>query len=487
MKELVSYLKQITDLEYMINILSWDLRISTPENAKDDLIKLVTDLEEKLFKLQTSNEYKSLLAKAIRSKEYDCLSEAEKRYIENLSIAYFENEVIPVEFIAEYSSLRKKSTEVWSKAKAQNDYNLFKPYLSNIIEMTKKYYSYLSDGKDDLYNTMLDSYERGMSKEIIDPLFNELKTYLIELIKRTKSNNKVIEINYTEDELLECAKFLLDYIGFDLNRGHVSIYHHGFTNKMSKDDVRIAFRYTKNPIDFLSTVVHEGGHGIFEQGIDENLTKYSNGMIENLYALHESQSRFYENFLGRRKSFWEPIYGEVKRMLKLDIELDEFIELLNNVNLGLIRTEADELTYCLHIILRYEIEKEIFDGNISVDDLPELWNKKMKEYFDLEVTNDGEGLLQDIHWGEGSFGYFPSYLLGNIYDGMFYEALTEDLGDIDFILSNGNVKDITKYLNDKIHKYGGAYTYTEAINNVCKKKELSVKPLIKYYQEKYDK
>lgn len=487
MKELLDYLKQITDLQYMINILSWDLRISTPEDAKDDLIKVITDLEEKLFKLQTSEEYKKILSHATMSEEYKKLPESEKRYIDNLSIRYFENEVLPVEFVTEYSSLCKKSTEVWSKAREVNDYNVFKPYLEKVIEMTKKYYSYLSSDEDDLYNTMLDCYERGITKDIIDPLFRELKEYLIDLIKNVKSNKKVIEIDYTDDELLECAKFLLDYIGFDLKRGHVSIYHHGFTEKMSANDVRLAFRSTKDPIDFVTTVVHEGGHGIFEQSIDDNLWKYSNGTIENLYALHESQSRFYENFLGRRKSFWEPIYDEIKKMLKLDIDLDEFIELLNNVNLGLIRVDADELTYCLHIIIRYEIEREIFDGNISVDDLPELWNQKMKEYFGLDVLNDRDGLMQDIHWGEGNFGYFPSYLLGNIYDGMFYEAIKKDLGDIDSILSRGGVKDITKYLNDNIHQYGGSYTYKEVIDHVCKCKELSIKPLINYYKEKYDK
>lgn len=487
MQDLINYLKQITDLEYMINILNWDLRISTPDAAKDGLIKVISDLEEKLFALQTSEEYKNKLSQAITSEEYKTLPESEKKYINNLSIRYFENEMLPGDFITKYSSVCKKSTNVWTKAKQANDFSLFKPYLEEVINLTREYYLYLNDDKDGLYDTMLDCYERGITQEVLDPLFDELKIFLIELIKKVKSTNKVIEIDYTEDELLKCAKFLLEYIGFDLNRGHVSIFHHGFTEKMSKDDVRLAFKYTKNPIEFVKTVIHEGGHGVYEQNINDNLAKYYNGTIENLYALHESQSRFYENFLGRRKSFWIPIYDKIKTMLKLDIDLDEFVELLNSVNLGLVRTEADELTYCLHIILRYEIEKEIFNNNVSVEELRTLWNDKMKEYFDLEVTSDSEGLMQDIHWSEGGFGYFPSYLLGNIYDGMIYEAMSEDLGDIDEILSNGGIKEITKYLNEKIHQYGGAYTYKEVMDHVCKGKELSVKPLINYYKEKYDK
>lgn len=487
MEKLLEYLKQVSDLEYVINLLNWDLRISTPNGAKGDLIKTITSLEEKLFKLKTSDEYRNLLFGALKSDEYEKLSDPEKRYIENLYTRYVENSLVPADFMSEYSSLKKNSTEAWVKAKEKNDYNLFKPYLAKIIEMTRKYYSYLPSSKNGLYNAMLNNYERGITQDIIDPLFEELKIFLIDFINKVKTNKKVISIDYSNDELLECAKFLLEYIGFDLNRGHVSIYHHGFTEKMSSNDIRLAFRHTSDPIDFVLTVIHEGGHGIFEQAISDNLHVYSNEMIDNLYALHESQSRFYENFLGRRKSFWIPIYDKIKSMLKLDIDLDEFVELLNNVNLGLIRIDADELTYCLHIILRYEIEKKIFDENVSLDDLPQLWNNLVAEYFGLDVTSDKEGLMQDIHWSEGHFGYFPSYLLGNIYDGMFYEAISEYFKDIDAILSSGKVSDITVYLNEQIHKYGGSYTYKEVINHVCGDKKLTPKPLINYYREKYDK
>lgn len=223
MQDLLNYLKQITDLQYMINILNWDLRISTPDKAKDGLIKVISELEEKLFALQTSEEYRTKLSKVINSEEYKALPDSEKRYLNNLSIHYFENEMIPASFIAKYSSVCKKATDVWAKAKEKNDYGLFKPYLEDVINLTKEYYSYLSGDKSELYDTMLDCYERGITQEVLDPLFTELKSFLVELIKKIKSNKKVIEIDYTKDELLECAKFLLEYIGFDLNRGHVRI------------------------------------------------------------------------------------------------------------------------------------------------------------------------------------------------------------------------------------------------------------------------
>ena len=250
---------------------------------------------------------------------------------------------------------------------------------------------------------------------------------------------------------------------------------------MGNDDIRITFSQTNNPIDFCSTVIHEGGHGIFEQHINKEYSKYSTDTMSHLFGLHESQSRFYENMLGRNKNFWIPIYDDIKKMLKLDINIDEFVDRLNTVKPSLIRTESDELTYCLHIIIRYEIERDIFNGNIDVDNLNTLWNQKYKEYLGIDVPNDSVGIMQDVHWSEGEFGYFPSYLLGSIYDGM----ILEEIKNVNDILKEGKIKDITKYLNENIHIYGGAYNSFEVIKRLTGK-ELSAKPLINYFKKKYD-
>lgn len=187
---------------------------------------------------------------------------------------------------------------------------------------------------------------------------------------------------------------------------------------MNCNDIRIAFRRTTDPIDFVTTIIHEGGHGIFEQNIAPKLSKFENTTISDLYALHESQSRFFENMLGRNKNFWVPIYDKIKELLHLDIEIDEFVKLLNTPQCGVNRIVADELTYCMHIILRYEIEKMIFNEQIDISQLSKIWNQKTLEYLNVEVKNDAEGLMQDVHWSEVSFGYFPSYLLGANYDGI---------------------------------------------------------------------
>lgn len=259
-------------------------------------------------------------------------------------------------------------------------------------------------------------------------------------------------------------------------------FPHGFTEKMNANDIRIVFKHTTNPINFVSTIIHEGGHGIFEQNISPSLSKYENTTIDNLYALHESQSRFYENMLGRNKNFWIPIYDDVKRILNLDYSLDEFVSLLNNPKCSPIRIMADELTYCMHIILRYEIERDIFKEKINVSEIPEIWNKKSKEYLNIDIKNDSEGLMQDIHWSQGNFGYFPSYLMGSIYSGMFYETIENELGNIDELLKNGEVKKITNYLIDNIYTNGGAYTSSEIINKMCNK-EITVKPLVNYFKK----
>lgn len=485
-KKLLDYQKEIIDLECVYNTMDWDMRISAPRDAKDYIISLESKIAEKIFSLKTNKKYEELLLNCINSEYFKDIEENEQRYIKNLLKNYYVNVLVPSDFYSEYVTLSSKSTNVWEEAKKNNDYEMFKPYLERVIDMTKQYYSYIDSSKD-LYDVMLDCYESGMNSEIVDGLFNELKDSLIPLIKKC-NNDSVSKINvtYGDEELLECARYLLEYIGFDMNKGSLGIFAHGFTNKISSNDVRIAFTQTTNPIDFASTVVHEGGHGILEQNISNSLSKYTNGCIENLYAFHESQSRFFENILGKNINFWYPIYEDVKKKFKINLSIEDFCKELNKVSLSLIRTKADELTYPLHIIIRYEIERDLFNGVITVDDLPSVWNKKVKDYLGLEVKSDSEGLMQDIHWSEGSFGYFPSYLLGTIYDGIFKEYVEENLGSIDVLLRDGRVKEITQFMIDNIYKNGGAYTSKEIIENVCGKK-LTVKPIIKYFNDKYNK
>ena len=486
MDNFLKYQNEIASIQYTINLLLWELKINAPKDSEKDLIDLISYHEKNLFSMQTSIQYGNLLKAAMESLEYQTLSEEEKRYIQNLLRHYEKNKKVPTDFYEEYSKMKATANVVWRRAKEKNNYKLFEPYLRKIIELTKKYYKYIYPNIDNLYDAMLNEYEIGIGSELIDKLFSDLKNGIIHLIPFEESNDDQLNFDFTEQQLMDCANYLLDYIGFDLNKGTIGIYPHGYTEKMNKNDIRIAFRYTKDPIDFVTTIIHEGGHGIFEQNISPKLSKYENITIDNLYALHESQSRFYENMLGRNKNFWIPIYDDIKKILNLNYSLDEFVSLLNKPKCNPIRIMSDELTYCMHIILRYEIERDIFNGKIDVSDIPELWNKKTKEYLNIEIKNDGEGLLQDVHWSEGYFGYFPSYLMGSIYDGMFLEGIESQLGSIDNLLRNGKIKEITKYLIDNIYVFGGAYTSLEVIKRICNK-DISSEPLINYFNSKYGK
>lgn len=485
MDNLLKYLERIDKINYIINILRWEMDTIAPKKSFDYLIDVSTKYELEVFDLVTSSEYIKLIDAVINSKEFNELEEDERRYINKLKNDYLKFIRVPKDFYEEYSILKSNSLNAWVEAKEKDNYLIFKPYLTKIIDMTKKYYRYMYPDCNNLYDEMLNDYEEGITSSTIDKLFEELKPEVIKLVKNLKVKNlEDIKTDYSNDELFNISKYLLDYIGFDNSRGTLGIYSHGYTSKFNNNDVRITFNSKSNIIDHLATIIHEGGHGIFEQNIGNKLSKYGSYDIDK-YALHESQSRFYENILGRNKNFWIPIYDDIKKMLKIDMEIDEFILYLNDAKRSLIRTEADELTYCLHIIIRYEIERDLFNDKISVDNLVNMWNEKYYDYLGIEVKNDKEGILQDMHWSDGSFGYFPSYLLGSIFDGMLLETVNEKLGDLDTLLKEGKIKEITKFLNDNIHKFGGTYNIEEVSKRVCGK-ELDVKPLINYFKSKYE-
>ena len=484
-KELLKYLDKIGEINYLITMLRWEMDTIAPSASFEYLIKTSTSLELESFKLSTSNKYIELINNLINSKEYELLKEEEKRYLLKLKNDYNKMKNIPSTFFEMYSKLRSESLNAWVKAKEENNYEIFKPYLIKIIKKTKELYKYMYPNSKNLYESMVSTYEDGISLELIDTLFNELKKEIIPIINNLKNKKlKPINIKYTDDDIYGTTKYLLDYIGFDNNRGALGIYTHGYTTKLNDNDVRIAFNNKDNIIDHISTIIHEGGHGIFEQNISDTLKEYKTYDIDKV-ALHESQSRFYENILGRNINFYIPIYNELKKLLKIDIDVDEFINYFNNAKKSLIRIKADELTYCLHIIIRYEIERDIFNNNIDLNMLDKLWNKKYKDYLGVDVKENREGILQDMHWSGGDFGYFPTYLLGSIFDGMLLEHINNKLGNIDELLKNNKIHEITKYLNNNIHIYGGAYNINEVSNRLFGH-DLEVNSIVKYFKNKYN-
>lgn len=342
------------------------------------------------------------------------------------------------------------------------------------------------------YDALIDDYERGMTQYKIDAVFGELKEELIPLLDKIlacpQPDHSKFTMKVPAHEQAELCKFIVEYMGIDMERFAQAETEHPFTTNMSIDDVRITNHYYENEvISAIFSAIHEGGHAIFEQNVDHKYEGTEGASISYM-GLHESQSRFYENILGRNINFWKPIWPKVCEIVPelKTVTLEEFYKEINHIENSLVRTEADELTYCLHIILRYEMERAIFIDGADVKDLPKMWNEKMDELLHVVPETDAQGVLQDMHWSDGSFGYFPSYLLGSIYDGMFLEAIEKDLGSIDDILAAGEIKKITKWLNEKIHQYGATRISSEVLEAVCGQ-ELSAKPLIRHFKDKYAK
>ena len=489
LEQLKDYLKKKEQINHVLGLIFWDMETVMPKNGFARHSDVLTDFSTEEFKLSTSDELKGYLHELNKPEEYEKLDDMWKFIVKRMKRDIDRDSRIPEALYTEYVQKQAEASQAWKEAKNASDYSIFAPHLNNLIELTKKITAYTDPDKE-IYDALLNQYEEGMDSESIDRIFNELKSELLPLLDRIleagEPDDSKFKRTYDVDAQRKVQKLLLDYIGFDWNRGAVGETEHPFTTNFSSQDVRITNHFHEdNAIDPMFSAIHEGGHAIYEQNVNPDYDGTVAGSCGYM-GVHESQSRFFENILGRNKNFWIPIYGQVQELIPefADVSLDEFVREINHVKNSYIRTMADEVTYCLHVILRYEMEKAIFRDNVSVDELPAMWNSKMEEYLHITPRNDAEGILQDSHWSGGSFGYFPSYLLGSIYDGMFLEKIEEELGDIDTILAEGRILEITKWLSENIHVYGTTRTPKEVIAKVCGK-ELSAKPLMKYFTEKY--
>lgn len=470
--ELTNLFEKISIIKEEVKKLSWDL-YTKKINNKDEVIKKITEGNNKLFKIYTSQEYYNII-----TKKYD-ISSLEQKYLNRLIRKYEKEKNVPSDLYDKYIKNKIQARLKWEEAREQKDFTIFKPYLKNNIDLTKEICSYHNDCFDNIYDDLLDDYSEGITTKILDSLFENIKKELIPQIKKLNKEKIKYTPKLNDNQIINASEYLLNYLGFDLNRGEIGLSASAFTTTVNKDDHRIAIDRSKTAGIAFTSIIHEGGHGIFEQNVNSNLTKYKNYYIDN-YALHESQSRFFENIIGRNKNFWLPIIDELNNRIGINIDVNDLIKELNYIYPNYIRCDSDELTYTMHIIIRYEIERDLFLNKIDIEDLEKIWNKKTKEYLGLEVENPSDGILQDVHWSEANFGYFPMYLVGSIFDGIILESINKELGDINNLLKNKEISKITEYLKNKIYKYGGEYTIVELCNKVFNK-ELSSAPIIDYY------
>lgn len=474
-----------------LGLLNWDLETKTPLKSKPYLSELVGELSMQEYNLFTSDEFINLVEDLNRKKEN--LSEIEKKEIELAMEDIEKMKKIPANEYEDYAKLTSLNQGIWEEAKAKNNFSLIKDGLEKVFYYNKKFAEYRRKNEKKLYDVLLNDYEKGMDTEKLDIFFSELKKEIVPFLKKIQQKKKTLKeeeklnIPVDEDIQFKFAKYLANYLGFDFEKGLIETSEHPFTLNLNKNDVRLTTNNKKNmPFSTVFSIIHEVGHGIYEQQTADKLIDTLLGTGGSM-GLHESQSRFMENLIGRNKAFWKPLYKKAQEFYAFlkNIDFEDFYKQINKIEAGLIRIEADELTYSLHIMLRYEIEKMIFSNEINIEELPRVWNQKMREYLGMEPKNDSEGLMQDVHWYCGLVGYFPSYAIGNAYASQIYNTMKKDF-DVEKALENKELNKITDWLGEKIHKYGKLKDTPEIIKEVTGE-ELNPKYYINYLKEKYSK
>ncbi len=492
-KRLMEKTYEIVTLGEVLGLIGWDFEVMMPPKGAGQRGKQMAYLQGLIHEKFTDPKIGQLLKEIKEHKEYDKLTDLQKRNIYLLQRDYDRQTKVPTDLVKEIAELQAKSAVIWKEAREKSDFALFKPSLEKIIELQEKRVKYIDPSKPP-YEVMLDEYEPGFTSDLYTKLFNELKEGLIPLIKKCVSSSNQPDISLirrhcpksVQKELEE--KEIIPILGYDLEAGRLDTTVHPFTSG-SYDDVRITTRYDENNFaQSFFAVMHEAGHGIYNQNLFKECRQQpiaepcSGGM-------HESQSRFFENIIGRSPEFWEfllPKFKKITGSIFEDVEKDSFLHAINRVKQSPIRVEADEVTYGLHIILRFEIERDIFAGKVKVDDLPKLWNAKMKEYLDYDVKSDAEGVLQDTHWSWGLFGYFPNYALGNLYGAQLLNQLAKDIPDYRSQIRQGNVLKLKGWLVKHIHLLGSRYDPLDLIKHVTGE-ELNPQYFLNYLTEKYSK
>lgn len=489
-EELKEYLKKVEYLSSSISLLHWDSVVNMPKEAIEYRSEMIGYLTGESYKLTTSEKMKEFIDYFNGINDLDDLTKA---IIENITKDYNNATKIPEAEYVQYEIDKALSQSAWEEAKKKKDFSIFKPHLAKIIAYNKKFSEYWGFAGNK-YDGLLDIYEPGMTTERLDAVFGELRESLVDLLQRIKNSNvktddAFLKGNYSVESQRKLGETILGQIGYAYEkRGRIDISEHPFTTNFGNKDVRITTKYDTS--DFrpaIFSMIHEGGHGIYEQNIPDELEGTSLGSGASM-GMHESQSRFYENILGKSMEFWSYFYPKFQKAYQ-DLEGVDFISFYRAVNCvepSLIRIDADELTYSLHIIIRYEMEKLLINSDIDIDDVPRLWNEKYKEYLGVEPENDADGVLQDVHWSGGDFGYFPTYALGNLYGAQIFNKLKEEIPDWNQKIYSGDFLSITKWLKENVHQYGATLKPTELIKKITGE-ELSAKYFIEYLNDKFGK
>ena len=484
-------MSEIIDINHSIALLDWDQQVYMPVQAAEERGYMMGTLGKIAHEKFTSDEMGSLLEDL---KKYlpDLDQDGESYRIISVTARDYEKTInIPASFIVEKAQITSLSQQAWIKARKLSDYSMFRHHLEKIVELNHRYVAFFHPTLQH-YDVFLDSFEPGLKTTEVQLLFDEIKRKQIDLIQNIKGRPSIddsfLRLDYDEKAMWDFSVQIASDFGYDWTRGRQDSTAHPFCQGIGPDDVRITSRWVPDlPFALLFGTMHETGHALYEQGVGHT---WSRTALEGGSSLgfHESQSRMWENMVGRSFPFWEHYFPQLQERFKVQlgtVRLEQFYRAINKVKPSNIRVEADEATYNLHIMLRFEIEVGLLNGSISVKNLPEIWNEKMKEYLGIVPANDSEGVLQDIHWSSGLFGYFPTYALGNIIAAQLWKKIITVNPELENQIRLGDFSALLSWLRIKIHQYGRKYDTHELLTRITKT-DIETGPYLDYLTSKYE-
>jgi carboxypeptidase Taq len=479
-------------------IVGWDMETMMPPKAVELRSEQLALLSQIHHKMSTAPATGKLLDVVLKHPQHETLNEVEKRNVHLIKKNYDEQTKLPTKLVTAMAKQQAITVNTWKKAKKQKNYALFKPELEKLVGLNKEAAEILMKVKQTktAYDALLDIYEPNMTMQVIGGVFSELEEGLEELLRkieatRAQPDKNVLRESVSVEKQREIAKLLMQTLGYETSPspaagGRLDETEHPFTTGYY-DDVRITTHYYPDNItSSVFSVLHETGHALYEQGLPQEW-KYQPVGSPCSMGIHESQSRLYENVIGRSPEFWLSVLPKLKALAApslSNLEMYKFLHAVNAVKPSKIRIEADEVTYSLHVIIRFQIEKDLFAGKIGINELPQVWNEKYKATLGVTVENDSEGVMQDTHWASGLYGYFPTYALGNIYTGQIIDALQKQNPTWRIELAQGSLDSVRKWLVNNIYNQGNLYDPVDLVKKATGT-NLTVKPFLRYLTEKY--
>jgi carboxypeptidase Taq len=470
LNQLKKILGEIADLNHAESVLGWDQQVNLPPKGGEARGQQLATLGRITHEKSTSHEVGILLDEL--KNEYAGSDSDDAALIRVAARNYDKATRVPAEFVAEQSIVTTAAFETWVQAKGKSDFSIFRPHLEKVVDLVKKYVSFFPPA-DHPYDVLLDNYEPGMKTAEVQEIFGSLRTKQVELIKQISSAKQVkgdfLHKKYNAKKVWDLSEIIIGRFGYDFSRGRQDKAAHPFETTFSINDVRITNRFEPdNPLATLFSSMHEAGHAMYEQGINPayERTPLEGGVSS---AIHESQSRMWENLVGRSLPFCELFFPETKKIFpsQMDsVNAKSFYKAINKVEPSFIRVNADEATYNLHVMLRLELEIGMLTNKVVIKDLPDIWNAKMRDYLGITPPDDTHGVLQDVHWSSGLFGYFPTYALGNLVSAQLWEKINEDIKDLDAQIRRGKFDSLLGWLHEKIHIHGHKYDPQDLIQKV---------------------